>query len=251
MTSVKIRQLEIGAGMPKICVPIAEKTEDAVLKAARRIIQTSADLVEWRVDWFEEIFDLDKIQNVLGNLRKILADRPLLFTCRTEEEGGAISLSFKQYERINQVAIESGYVDLIDIELLHHPEMGKELIMSAQTRGIKVVGSNHDFYSTPEKEEMLQRLVSMQKAGADIVKIAVMPKDEQDVQTLLLTAKEITGKMDLTPLVAISMGEKGLISRIAAKQYGIAMTFGSVGNASAPGQIEVEELRRMMESLES
>ena len=84
MTSVKIRQLEIGAGMPKICVPIVEKTEDAVLKAARRIIQTSADLVEWRVDWFEEIFDLDKIQNVLGNLREILADRPLLFTCRTE-----------------------------------------------------------------------------------------------------------------------------------------------------------------------
>ena len=123
--------------------------------------------------------------------------------------------------------------------------------MSAQTRGIKVVGSNHDFYSTPEKEEMIQRLISMQKDGADIVKIAVMPKDEQDVQLLLSAAKEMTEKKDSKPVIAISMGEKGLISRIAAKQYGIAMTFGSVGNASAPGQIEVEELRRMMESLES
>lgn len=246
MAIVKVQKLEIGTGVPKICVPIIEKTESTILEAAEEIVKTSADLVEWRVDWFEEIFDFDKVKSILGKLRDILGDRPILFTCRTETEGGEISLSSMQYKKISQIAIESGCADMIDIELLHYLEAGKELIMAAHASGIKVVGSNHDFYSTPEKEEMIRRLVSMQEEGADIVKIAVMPKDEQDVETLLSATDEMRREYNSTPVVMISMGVKGMISRIAGERYGSSITFGVVGKASAPGQIEVEELRKMM-----
>ena len=78
MAIVKVRNVEIGSGIPKVCVPIVGKAQGEILSAAKEIMKTTANLIEWRVDWFEEIFDLDKMQNVLGNLREILADRPLL-----------------------------------------------------------------------------------------------------------------------------------------------------------------------------
>lgn len=246
MASVKVRNVEIGAGSPKICVPIIEKSEEAILNEAKLIAKKSADLVEWRVDWFEEIFDFDKVQNVLGKLREILEDCPILFTCRTMNEGGEISVTEEQYVMLNQRAVLSGMIDLLDVEMFGFGEAVKELLEFAHEHNVKVVGSNHDFHSTPEREEIIRRLVCMQKMGADIPKIAVMPKDKQDVLTLLSAAEEMVRECGSTPVVAISMGPQGVISRIAGKVFGSAMTFGTVGKASAPGQLNVEDLRTAM-----
>lgn len=261
MVSVKVRNLEIGVELPKICVPIVDKTEEEILESARKITETKADLVEWRVDWFEGIFDFEEIQEILGKLREILGERPVLFTCRTAKEGGQISLTKEQYMILNQCAIESGYADLIDIEVMGFMEMSKcmdetkylsvaeELIKAAHAHGVKVVGSNHDFQSTPSKEEIIRRLVFMQDLGVDIPKIAVMPQNKQDVLTLLCATEEMVREHGSTPVVTMSMGAQGVISRIAGKVFGSAMTFGTVGKASAPGQIAVEDLRTVMKIL--
>jgi len=249
VASVKVRNLEIGVELPKICVPIVDKTEEEILKSARKITTTKADLVEWRVDWFEEIFDFEKVQSVLQKLREILEERPILFTCRTTCEGGEIALTENQYKFLNCCAIESGYVDLIDIEMFHYTEAVNELLTFAHEKGVKVVGSNHEFHATPEKDEIIRRLVFMQEAGADIPKIAVMPQDKQDVLTLLCATEEMVREHNATPVVTMSMGPQGVISRIAGKVFGSAMTFGTVGKASAPGQLEVEDLRTVMKIL--
>jgi len=249
VASVKVRNLEIGVELPKICVPIVDKTEEEILKSARKITTTKADLVEWRVDWFEEIFDFEKVQSVLQKLREILEERPILFTCRTTCEGGEIALTENQYKFLNCCAIESGYVDLIDIEMFHYTEAVNELLTFAHEKGVKVVGSNHEFHATPEKDEIIRRLVFMQEAGADIPKIAVMPQDKQDVLTLLCATEEMVREHNATPVVTMSMGPQGVISRIAGKVFGSAMTFGTVGKSSAPGQLEVEDLRTVMKIL--
>lgn len=249
MTAVKVRNLEIGTELPKICVPIVGKTEVEILEAAQKIMLTQADLVEWRVDWFEEIFDFERVRDVLGKLRKILEDRPLLFTCRTSKEGGEISLTDKQYMILNQVAVESGCMDMIDVEMFGYQEISKELIAVAHEAGVRVVGSNHDFQSTPSKEEIIRRLVVMQENGADIPKIAVMPQDKLDVLTLLAATEEMVREHNSTPVVTMSMGSQGVISRIAGKVFGSAITFGTVGKSSAPGQLAVEDLRTVMKIL--
>ncbi len=249
MASVMVRNLEIGVGLPKICVPIVDKTEEEILKSARKIMETEADLVEWRVDWFGEIFDFEKVQNILKKLRQILEERPILFTCRTTNEGGQISLTKEQYVTLNQYAIESGYAEMVDVEMFNYPEVAKKLVELANEYNVKVVGSNHDFHATPSKEEIIRRLVSMQESGADIPKLAVMPQDKQDVLTLLSATEEMVREYGATPVVTMSMGPQGVISRIAGKVFGSAMTFGTVGKASAPGQLEVAELRMAMNIL--
>ena len=249
MASVKVRNIEIGTGLPKICVPVVEKTEEEIIEAARKIAETEADLVEWRVDWFEDIFDFDKVQVVLERLREVLGECPLLFTCRTANEGGEISLTAEQYTGIKKCAIESHCVDLVDLEVFGYETVVKELIDFAHANDVKVVGSNHDFEFTPAKDEIVKRLVDMQEFGVDIPKIAVMPQDKMDVLILLFATEEMAREHDTTPVVTMSMGPQGVISRISGSLFGSAITFGIVGKASAPGQLGIDDLRMALEIL--
>ena len=52
MQTVKVRSVESGVGMPKICVPVMGRDEEEILAAAKAVREGSADLVEWRADWF-------------------------------------------------------------------------------------------------------------------------------------------------------------------------------------------------------
>jgi len=249
MASVKVRNLEIGVELPKICVPIVDKTEGEILGSARKITETKADLVEWRVDWFDEIFDFERVQEVLEKLREVVGERPILFTCRTSNEGGQISLTKEQYAKLNQYAIESGYIDLVDVEVFGYADVVEELVSYAHKHDVKVVGSNHDFNKTPAKEEIIRRLCHMQVVGADIPKIAVMPQTEADVLTLLGATKEMTVKYADRPIITMSMAGMGVVSRIAGEIFGSAVTFGAMHKASAPGQLEVQKLREILEIL--
>ena len=100
MNPIEVRNLTIGKGMPKICVPIVETTRENIIRAAQEILETSADLVEWRVDWFESVFDIQAVKKVAEELKNILGEKPLLFTFRTKNEGGEKEVSFEQYAKI-------------------------------------------------------------------------------------------------------------------------------------------------------
>ena len=69
MNPVKVRNVEIGTGIPKICVPIVGVTREDILKAAREMKELGADVVEWRVDWYEDIFDAEKTEGTMKQLR--------------------------------------------------------------------------------------------------------------------------------------------------------------------------------------
>ena len=138
-------------------------------------------------------------------------------------------------------AASSGFVDLVDVEAFFHKIPARELIEELHRAGVKVIGSNHDFNKTPNQDEMIKRLKEIRELGADIPKIAVMPNSPGDVLTLL-------SAMDC-PIITMSMGKDGMVSRISGGTFGSALTFGTVGKASAPGQIPVKELREMLEIL--
>lgn len=74
MNTVKVRNIEIGAGIPKICVPIVGVTREEILAAAETIKSTKADVVEWRVDWYEDIFDFAKTEETMKALREVLGE---------------------------------------------------------------------------------------------------------------------------------------------------------------------------------
>lgn len=249
MNTVKVRNTVIGEGMPKICVPIVGVTKEAILEEARAITKLPADVVEWRIDWFENVFEFDKLVDVLKDLREVLGDMPILMTFRTSKEGGEKAIEDDVYADINIKAAQTGYVDMVDVEVFTGDEIVKKIIDGAHAAGVKVVASNHDFFKTPDKDDIVGRLRKMQDLGADIPKIAVMPQNKKDVLTLLAATEEMATEYADRPIITMSMAGTGVISRLAGEVFGSALTFGAAAKASAPGQMGVEDLKDVLTKL--
>lgn len=84
---VEVRGVRIGEGIPKICVPIVGTTRDEILAAAKSFESVKKDVVEWRVDWFEGVFDFAQVEAVMKELRQVLGNTPTLFTFRDRQRG--------------------------------------------------------------------------------------------------------------------------------------------------------------------
>ena len=248
MNTVNVRKVEIGKGIPKICVPVVGITRDDIIDAACKAKET-ADLVEWRADWYEDVLDFKKTEKMMEELRETLGDIPLLFTFRTLKEGGEKEIEKSVYVKLNEMAVKTGVADLVDAEAFTGTDEVNTIVETAHLYGVKVIASNHDFQKTPPKEEIVSRLCFMQECGADIVKIAVMPQSKKDVLTLLLATEEMVREHAKCPVVTMSMSEVGVVSRICGEAFGSALTFGAVKKASAPGQLGAEELRMVLKIL--
>ena len=240
---VVVRNIEIGSGMPKVCVPIVEKTREDILSTAKAICSTEADLVEWRADWYEDVSAFSEVIKTADMLRSILGETPLLFTFRSAREGGEKELSLESYATLLENVAKTGFVDLIDVEVFSGDDAVKNIIQTAHAHGVKVIASNHDFEGTPAREELVARLCKMQDLGADILKIAVMPQTRSDVLTLLSVTEEMSSRHTSRPVITMSMGRTGTLSRLCGEVFGSAVTFASFGKVSAPGQIAIEDLK--------
>ena len=240
---VVVRNIEIGSGMPKVCVPIVEKTREDILSTAKAICSTEADLVEWRADWYEDVSAFSEVIKTADMLRSILGETPLLFTFRSAREGGEKELSLESYAALLESVAKTGFVDLIDVEVFSGDDAVKNIIQTAHAHGVKVIASNHDFEGTPAREELVARLCKMQDLGADILKIAVMPQTRSDVLTLLSVTEEMSSLHTSRPVITMSMGRTGTLSRLCGEVFGSAVTFASFGKVSAPGQIAIEDLK--------
>lgn len=247
--NIAIKNVIIGEGVPKIIVPIVESTKKAIIRKANSIKGIKIDVVEWRADFYDEVFNIREVLNTLEQLRTTLEDIPIIFTFRTKKEGGKKEISMEAYTALNKAVAQSRNVELIDVEILSGDEVVKENIRNIHETETLVVGSNHDFFKTPDKHEIVSRLRKAQDYGADIPKIAVMPQSTEDVLTLLAATNEMHTKYADRPLITMSMGPLGVISRLSGEVFGSSMTFGSVGAVSAPGQIPVDELATTLEIL--
>ena len=214
MNTIKVRDIEIGAGAPKIIVPIVGVTKEDILNEAKTFDSIPVDVVEWRVDWFEHVFEFDKVEDVLKDLRNVLGNIPLLLTFRTKKEGGEKAIDPKDYKELNLRAAKTGYVDFIDVEIFTGDDVVREIIDAAHAAGVKVIASNHDFFKTPAKSDIIYRLRKMQDMGADIPKIAVMPQSRRDVLTLLCATEEMVTDYADRPIITMSMAGTGVISRL-------------------------------------
>ena len=249
MNTCKIRNIVLGEGTPKVCVPIVGKTKEEIIDSAKKINEVGADIVEFRVDWFDDIFDFGKTEEVLKELRETLGETPILFTFRTSKEGGEKAIESDKYVELNINAAKTGLVDAVDVELYTGDSEVETIVTTAHENGVKVIMSNHDFFKTPSKEEIISRLCAMQEKGADIPKIAVMPQSKKDVLTLLSATNEMAEEHADRPIITMSMAATGVISRLAGEVFGSCLTFGAAKKASAPGQMGVNELKTVLETL--
>lgn len=243
MKICQVRQLTIGEGKPKICVPVVETTTEKIIQQIQEL--QNCDLIELRIDFYENIHDLKQVHELLLQVRQ-QTNLPLLLTYRSLKEGGHIQLSDQEYLSLVQTACQSGCIDIVDIELESGNMLVYQLVEIAHQNHVKVLMSYHDFEKTPAVLEIKERLEKMEIMGADICKIAVMPFSYKDVIQLLNTTMEMSQRLT-RPLVTMSMGKIGKITRIVGELVGSSITFASVGQSSAPGQLTLEDMQTLLE----
>lgn len=244
-TAVIVKGIAIGEGLPKVCIPIVGKTSAEILAEVKTAASLHPDLIEWRVDFFEDIEDINKVLSLTENLHHILPDIPIIFTCRVYEEGGYKKIDESYRFRLIEEVLKSNHVDIIDIELISGKPIIGSLIKLSKMHNVSIIVSNHDFQKTPDKEVIIERLMLAEQYGADIAKIAVMPTNEKDVLTLLDATLEVN-KNSSIPLITMSMSGIGVVSRIAGGIFGSSLTFAAGKDKSAPGQIPIDILRESL-----
>ena len=249
MKTISVRNLKIGAGRPKIAVSLTGTTVEALLAQAEALFLHPVDVAEWRLDCFGAVEDTAALQAALQALRKALRDMPLLCTFRTKAEGGAQEIAPAAYEAVCETVLQSGCADLLDLELFTDRAILSRLVEHAHRANVFVVLSSHDFEKTPPQAELLTRFREMEALHGDLLKIAAMPRCPQDVLTLLSACAEMHAATE-TPLVAISMGNLGKVSRICGEGFGSALTFAALGGASAPGQMKAEAVQSALNLLQ-
>lgn len=247
MKTIQCKNLIFNSGLPKICIPLTGKNITSILDEINDLNQVDHDLAELRIDFYEDVDDFSKVVDLLKKIREIYF-KPLLFTFRTKKEGGVHDMSEENYFELIHMATDSGLIDMVDIELFSHEESLRKAVAFAHEKHIKVVMSNHDFHKTPDKDEIIKRLVKMQENGADISKIAVMPTCDDDVLELLSATMEVKNKYGF-PCITMSMGRLGAITRLSGELFGSCMTFAVVKNTSAPGQISAAKVKEVLDLL--
>lgn len=230
---------------PAVAASLLGGTESELIEEARELLDSGADVAEWRVD--HALAHGASPADLLGwapRLREALGDRPLLLTLRTAPEGGAVSLSDRAYVEAIGTLIEAAGIDAIDVEFERDGALAT-LLPRARARGVDVLASWHDTAGTPAEPQLVARLAAMTATGADVVKVATTAHSHRDALAVLGASATSAAQLDV-PLVVIAMGELGRVTRLLGHDFGSVLTFGSLARASAPGQIPVADLREVV-----
>lgn len=234
----------------KTIVPITAKTKEQALAQAQVIANTAdADLAEFRIDLLSFASDTKQVIALGHELKKILGHKPMIATIRTKNEGGQLEISDADYGKTYQAYLKNPFMDWLDVEMFRDQKVVSEIVQKAHQKKVLVVMSNHDFQKTPSQDEIEKRLLKQDQMGADVLKIAVMPKSKQDVFTLMNATLKVS-QQTTKPLLTMSMGQLGTISRVATANMGGSYSFGMIGQASAPGQIDVTKLKQILETVQ-
>ena len=241
-----VRGVAIGGPKPLICLPLMAESREDLHRQAEELMALGPDLLEWRADAYSNVTAVEDVLAVLGELRQAIGHTPLIFTCRIDREGGARQIPQELRRTLITAAIASGEIDLVDIELCNEEAFITVVRKSCRSHNCKLILSHHNFQETPEEAFIVGKLLEAQAAGADIAKLAVMPKNYADVLILLAATNRARSGVVTVPLVTMSMGLEGRISRMAGSLFGSDITFASGGRASAPGQMQIDDLRTGM-----
>ena len=239
----------IDAKKPTICVPITDTKARDILSHATALAESKVKMIEWRVDYFENISNSEKVREVLDALRDITRNVILIATLRSRDQGGLCTMSQEERKTLLLEISQAHCADLIDVEYFSY-ENPARLIERLHERGALVIASHHDFNETPTRTVMRELLSQMAEVDADIVKMAVMPQSMQDVSNLLSVTDSFVTSHPGIPAVTMSMGDMGVISRVGGFMFGSCITFASDGDAaSAPGQLPYDDISAVLDIL--
>ncbi len=236
---------------PLVCVPIVGRSVAALLEEISFLRAAGPDLIEWRADFLDAPADPRQWLAIATQLQAAAGEVPLIFTWRSVAEGGqSVTIDAAGRCEIHTAMAASGLFSLVDLESALDATYRDPIVQAARRSGTAVILSRHDFTATPPVETMLEWFSLAQQLGADMAKVAVMPREDDDVLALLAATAQASRLLRI-PLISMSMGARGALSRIFGHQFGSTVTFAAGAAPSAPGQWSLVALRAVLASLVS
>jgi len=222
--------------MTLICVSITEANVQDALAAMKKAKEKGADLVELRLDYIGQLDDA-KIGDLVDGV-----EIPKIVTIRPEKAGGF--WKGEEKDRINhlQTCLSFG-AEYVDVEESTDIGWRYEVSKACKQNGAQMIISHHDFEKTPSRQEMVDICKNEYAAGANIAKIAVMPRGIEDVANVLGVIEEFKSKGK--QIIGVAMGRRGTMTRVFGPEVGSYLTYASLekGKESAEGQLTLEEMR--------
>ncbi|MDT5156353.1 MAG: 3-dehydroquinate dehydratase / shikimate dehydrogenase [Acidobacteriota bacterium] len=226
----------------RVCVPVCVRRAGELRQSIERAAEV-AGIIELRLDCLEA----DQLDAARAQLSTLLgATRlPFIITYRPQEQGGRLPLSMEERAAFwrgaplwlrDVLGRERAFADL-ELDLLESPHAASLGELFAR---FQIICSHHDFQRTPsDLERIFER---MARTHADILKIAVHADSITDcVEVMRLLER---GRRESREIIAVSMGEAGLLTRVLAPAFGAFLTYGSLEHtqATAPGQVAARDL---------
>ena len=210
--------------MTHLCVAVFVRDLSQAKRDIAQAAEGGADMVELRID--EMAYP--------ANLQRLVSESvlPCIVTCRPEWEGGSSKLSNEQRLELLDAA-SVGNTRYVDVELRTLHEVNR-------LPTVRFIVSAHDFQQRPDR--LYNLIAEMNPLRADVNKIVWMARSIRDN----IEAFEIIQSRQ-RPMIALCMGEAGLMSRVLAKKFGAFLTFASLeaGGGTAPGQVSLHDMKRL------
>jgi len=236
--------------MTLVCVPIMVGTVDEALRDAALSAEHGADLVEFRVDL---LFESRGARDSLGARTDRVLDlvarspTPCIVTCRPDWEGGLYhgedADRIALVEALGASETPPSYVDVelatLDRDASHRARIRAVVALSEDdAHKPRLICSAHDYHGRPE--DLSRKILAMyDEPACSIVKVAYRARSVRDNLELFDLLNERR-----KPMIALTLGEFGLMSRVLAPKFGGFLTFASLreGSGTAPGQPTLDEL---------
>jgi 3-dehydroquinate dehydratase-1 len=240
-----------GGRLPAICVPLVGRDADALAREAAAAAALGPDLLEWRVDFFAGIADTGQVLAAAARIREAAGGLPVLFTRRSQREGGQpIGLAEDQVVALYTAVCAARAVEAVDFEMANDAAHVQAVRQASRAVGVALFLSFHDFGATPAAQVLQDRFRQAARLDADVAKVAVMPRQPEDVLALLQATLAASRELAI-PVVSMSMAQLGALTRLCGWVFGSALTFAVGQGASAPGQLPVAGLRDAIALLQS
>ena len=222
----------------KIVVPVMPRSlEEAQAIDISRF--HGVDIMEWRAD----VLPKDDIITVAPAIFEKFAGHEIIFTIRTSKEGGQLTLTSEEYVGLIREIDAIYHPDYIDFEYYSHKDVFSQMLDFPN-----LVLSYHNFEEMPE--DIMEIFSELTSLAPRVVKIATMPKTEQEVLDLMNYTRGFKSINPEQEFATMSMGKLGRISRLASDLVGSSWTFASLDQASAPGQVSLNNMKLIHEVLD-
>ena len=236
------RGRKLGGETPLLCTPLVGRTRKRVLAEATAVIAQKPDMIEWRVDFFDAIADTAAVIETARALRGIVGKRPVIFTRRSEADGGEpIAIDDDAVVELYAAVAATRLVEFVDFELGKDPGLVRRVRESTREHDVRLILSYHNVSYTPGFDYLVDRFLEAERLGADVAMVQVTPRGRADVLRLLAATAEADERARI-PLISMSIGPLGSVSRMVGGLFGSWLSFAVGESASAPGQIPIGDL---------